>query len=447
MIAPRALLCTIACLPSLAGQPVRESYQAIAQKLIDAALVDEHAMDRLEYLCDRVGNRLSGSAALEEAVVWSAAEMRKSGLENVQTPPVMVPHWIRGAESAVMLKPLRKELAMTGLGMTVGTPADGIAGEVVAVKDAAQLEAFGRARVAGKIVLFTPRASSPTVERGPSLAGALGAIAVLAQAPHTRGISYDADKPKIPTAGISDEDALMIQRLLSAGTSVQVRLTLNDRQEPDFESHNVIGELRGREKPGEVVLVGGHLDSWDIGQGAQDDGSGAMGALEAVLLIKRLGLRPRRTIRVLFFVNEENGGAGDRAYGAMIGEAVMNHVATLIDDRGAETPTGFAFGAVSQDTKTPRAYAKAIEIAQLLDGIGASQIFVGGGGGHIPSVTGKGVPGFAIRTVNQTYEQLNHSNGDSFDKIVRRDYQLHVAALAVMSYVLADMPGRLGELD
>jgi len=428
------------------AESLAERYQAVAQKLITAALADSHSTDRLEYLCDRIGNRLSGSASLERAIEWSAEEMRKAGLENVQTPPVTVPHWVRGAESAVMLKPTRKNLVMVGLGMSVGTPPGGITGEVVAVKDAEDLTALGR-RVAGKIVLFTPRASSPTVERGPSLAGSLGAIGVLVQTPHTRGISYEDDKPKVPAAAISAEDALMMQRLISHGTPVEVRLTMDDRQEADAISHNVIGDLRGRERPQEIVVVGGHSDTWDLGQGAQDDGSGMMAAFEAALLIKKLGLQPRRTIRVLFFVNEENGGAGDRAYGATIGDAVKDHVAAIVDDRGAEQPTGFGFGAGDQDKKSPRAFQSALDIARLLDSIGAGKMMPGGGGGHIPSVTGHGVPGFGIQTVNIHYEETNHTNADSFDKIARRDFQLHVAAIAVLSYVLADMPERLSDLQ
>jgi hypothetical protein len=427
------------------AQSISTQYERIAQRLIQAALADKDSTARLEYLCDRIGNRLSGSPSLERAVEWSAAEMRMAGLD-VKTPPVMVPHWVRGAESALMLKPIRKELVMTGLGMSVGTPAGGITGDVIPVKDANALAALGRDKVAGKVVLFTPTATSPTVEQGPSIAGSLGAIAVLVQTPHTRGISYDERMPKIPTAAISAEDALMMSRLIAAGTPVQVRLTMDDHQGPDTESHNVIGDLRGREKPEEIVVVGGHIDTWDIGQGAQDDGSGMMAALEAVLLIKKLGLQPRRTIRVLFFVNEENGGAGDRAYGAMIGDAVRNHVAAIVDDRGAEKPVGFGFGAKEQDKTTPQAFERAVEIGKLLKSIAADKIMPGGGGGHIPSVTSHGVPGFGIQTVNVLYEQTNHTNADSFDKIVPGDFRLHVAALAVLSYVLADMPERLSDL-
>jgi hypothetical protein len=344
MSKPYACIAIAVCLLAAAsGQSISERYGSIAQKLISAALADKSSTARLEYLCDRIGNRLSGSAALERAVEWSAAEMKNAGLENVQAPPVMVPHWVRGEESAVMLKPIRKTLEMIGLGMSVGTPPGGITGQVVVARNADNLAALGREKASGRIVLFTTP-DSPTVERGASAAAALGAIAMLVNTPHTRGLTYDENKPKIPAAVLSAADALMIGRLVGGGTPVEVHLAMDDHQEPDALSHNVIGDLRGREKPEEVVLLGGHLDTWDIGQGAQDDGSGVMSALEAVLLLKKLGLQPRRTIRLLFFVNEENGGAGERAYGSMIGEEVRNHVASIVDDRGAEKPVGFGFG-------------------------------------------------------------------------------------------------------
>ena len=428
-----------------AESPIEQRYGGAAQKLIQAALADNDSTARLQYLCDRIGSRLSGSPGLERAVEWSAAEMRKAGLENVRTPLVKVPHWIRGQERASMIAPIERPLVMVGFGMSVGTPPGGIAADVIAAPDLDRLAALGRGKVAGKIVLFTPLASSPTVEKGPSLAGALGAVAVLIHTPHTRGIAYEDGKPKIPAAAVSAEDALMIERLLDGGTPVRVRLVMEDRQPPDADSHNVMGDLRGSEKPEEIVVVAGHLDSWDLGQGAMDDGSGVTAALEAVALIRKLGLHPRRTIRVLFFVNEENGGAGDRAYGAMIGDAVSNHVAVIVDDRGAEKPTGFGFGGKGQDVNAP-SFRRTVEIGELLRGISAGKISPGGGGGHLPSLTSHGVPGFGVQTVDVHYSEWNHTNADSFDKIVPEEFQLHVASIAVLSYVLADVPERLGQL-
>jgi len=217
-----------------------------------------------------------------------------------------------------------------------------------------------------------------------------------------------------------------------------------------------MGEIRGREKPDEVVVLGGHIDSWDIGQGANDDGSGIMATLEAVALIKKLGLHPRRTIRVVFWVNEENGGAGGRAYRQMIGDQVKNHVAAIEMDGGAERPMGFGFGAggeegpargsVAANSVSPAAFQRAVEIGKLLAAIEGGQITPGGGGADIGPIMADGVPGFGVQTVGTHYFDWHHTDADSFDKIVPREFQLNVAALAVLSYVVADMPERFTEI-
>ena len=263
--------------------------------------------------------------------------------------------------------------------------------------------------------------------------------------PHTMALWYQEGAPKIPLATINVEDAEMIQRLVESGERVRIRLKMEAHMEPDADSHNVFGDLRGSEKPDEVVILGGHIDSWDVGQGAEDDGTGMMAALEAVALIKKLGLQPKRTIRVCFWVNEENGGAGGRAYRAMF-PSVANHVAAIEDDQGAEFPTGFGFGATQQQAIFPGAFQRVVEIGELLKSVDGGKIFPRGGGGDIRPLTADGVPGFAVRTISKHYDEWHHTHADSFDKIDPRDFQLHIAALAVMSYVLADMPERLSEL-
>lgn len=234
--------------------------------------------------------------------------------------------------------------------------------------------------------------------------------------------------------------------MVESGIPVRVRLTMQAHQEADAESHNVMGEIPGRERPREVVVLGGHIDSWDVGQGAQDDGSGIMAALQAVLLIKKLGLEPRRTVRVCFWVNEENGFAGGRAYREMIGGAIHDHIAAIEMDNGAEKPVGFGFGAADQDRRTPRAFERVLEIGKLLQLIGGGEITTKGGGGDIRYLVRDGVPGFAVKTVETLYSNWHHTNSDTFDKIVPRDFQMNVASLAVLSYVLADMPERLTDL-
>jgi Zn-dependent M28 family amino/carboxypeptidase len=362
-----------------------------------------------------------------------------------------------------MLEPVNKPLTMIGLGMSVGTPKDGITGDVVAVSSFDELNALGRAKVEGKIVLLNPEWAGygQTVTyrtNGPSAAAKLGAKAVLVrsmtgsslQTPHTGATQYADGVPKIPAAALSVEDAAMIQRLTKSGTPVQVRLNMEAHQEADADSHNVMGEIRGREKPDEVVVLGGHIDSWDIGQGANDDGSGIMATFEAVALIKKLGLHPRRTIRVVFWVNEENGGAGGRAYRAMVGDQVKNHVAAIEMDGGAEKPIGFGFGGGGGEGFGPpapaAAFERAVEIGRLLAAIDGGQMTAGGGGADIAPLLADGVPGFGVRTVGTHYFDWHHTDADSFDKIVPREFQLNVAALAVLSYVVADMPERFTEI-
>jgi hypothetical protein len=299
---------------------------------------------------------------------------------------------------------------------------------------------------------------------GASAAAKLGAKAVLVrsmtgvslQTPHTGAMNYADGVPKIPAAALSVEDAAMLQRLTSGGTPVQVRLTMEAHQEPDADSHNVMGEIRGREKPEEVVVLGGHIDSWDIGQGANDDGSGIMATFEAVAPIKKLGLKPRRTIRVVFWVNEENGGAGGKAYRAMIGDGIRNHVAAIERDGGAEKPVGFGFGGggrgraggpeASASSVTVAAFQRAVQIGKLLEGIEGGAMSAGGGGEDIGPLLADGVPGFGVRTAGTHYFDWHHTDADSFDKIVPREFQLNVASLAVLSYAIADMPERLRDI-
>jgi len=313
------LIAAIALAPYLLAQDaptLAEQYRATATRLIDAALADQGGMDKLSYLCDRIGNRLSGSPGLEKAIAWAAAQMKDDGLSNVVTPRVKVPHWVRGNESAALVEPVSKPLTILGLGGSVATPKKGITAEVVTVSNFDELEKKGRAGIQGKIVLFNVvyQGYGRTVvyrHTGASRAARLGAVAVLVrsitpvslQSPHTGALEYTDADPKIPAAAVTIEDATMIQRLTDAGNPVSVHLEMEARTLPDADSANVIGEIPGREKPEEIVVIGGHIDSWDVGAGAQDDGSGIITALEAVHLIHKLGLKPRRTLRVVFWTN------------------------------------------------------------------------------------------------------------------------------------------------
>jgi hypothetical protein len=438
------------CGAALHAQSLTDQYRATADKLIDAALADTEGYERLTYLCYRIGNRLSGSPGLERAIAWSAEQMKAAGLSNVRTIPVKAPKWVRGAESARMVAPRPVRLHMLGLGGSVATPPGGITADVVAVSSFDELEKLGRAKVQGKIVVYNnPYQGYGTSvayrSSGPSRAAALGAVATLVrsvtplamQIPHTGALNYAEGQPKIPAASVSPEDAAMLTTLYRSGTPVRVHLQMSARTEPDADSANVIGEIPGREHPEEVVVIGGHIDSWDVGQGAQDDGGSIMACLEALSIMKKLNLQPRRTIRVVFWTNEENGGRGAIGYREWVGDQIKNHVAGIEMDGGAEAPRGYGAGVDAGSLDLLK------QVAKLLDRVGAGSIIAGGGGAHITPLVRGGVPGLSELTVGTRYFDWHHTEADTLDKVDPEDFRKNVASLAVMSYVLADMPGRL----
>ena len=445
--------------PTITGQ-----YGPTAKQIIDAALVDDAGYARLVTLCDRIGNRLSGSESLLRAVKWSAEEMRKAGLTNVVTPAVMVPHWVRGKESGAIVAPIEKPLHFLGLGMSVSTPPAGITADAVVVADFAELMSLGT-KVAGKIVVFNApyEGYGRTVQyrvAGPSRAAKQGAVGVLVrsvtplalQLPHTGTLQYTPDDPKIPAAAISIEDALLLKRLQDSGATPRVHMEMQAHMDPDQQAANVVGEIVGSEKPQEIVVMGGHIDSWDVGQGAQDDGSGIMATLEAAALIHKLGLKPKRTIRVVFWVNEENGGRGGEAYATWVGDAAKNHVAAIEMDEGAERPLGFGYGGgfihgpLGTDHRSPeqeRSMKICQEIGQLLAPIQATQVNPGGGGADIGPIVAQGVAALSPTTTAEHYFDWHHTQADTVDKVDPREFKKNTAMLAVLAYVLADMPEKL----
>ena len=448
-----ATAAAVALASLLAADGLSEAYRTPANKLIDAALADNEGYAKLAYLCDRIGNRLSGSESLDKAVAWAAEQMKKDGLENVVTPKVKVPHWVRGNESAALVEPVKKQLTMLGLGGSIATPKAGITAAVLPIGSFAELEKRGRSEVSGKIVLYNVpwEGYGRTVayrHGGASRAAALGAVAVLVrsitpvslQTPHTGAMEYEADAPKIPAAAVTIEDATLIQRLADSGAKVVVHLAMEAKTLPDADSANVIGEIPGRERPQEIVVIGGHIDSWDVGAGAQDDGSGIITCLQAAALIKKLGLQPRRTLRVVFWTNEENGGAGGKAYREWAGDTVKNHVAAIEMDGGAEKPAGFG---VSAGANTQAYLARIHDLSSLLERVDAGSLTAGGGGADISPLMHDGVPGIGVHTVGTHYFDWHHSEADTLDKVSLEDFRKNLASLAVMSFALADMPGRL----
>ena len=467
-------------MPGVAG-PLAAKYGADVSRILQAAQTDDDGYVVLTYLCDHIGKRLSGTPQLNTAVAWGAELMRKAGLQNVTVQPVMVPRWVRGSESGAMMYkgeagPITRPLHMLGLGMSAGTSAGGITAPVVFVPSFDALDAMAPEQVKGKIVVFNPGWHGYGVNTqdrtyGASRAAAKGAVAMLVrsatglamQIPHTGTLVYDAKQPKIPAAAITVEDALMIERLCKE-EPVTVHLQMDAHMEADVEAGNVMGEIVGSEHPEQVVAIGGHIDSWDVGQGAQDDGSGIMAAFQAVTLIHKLGLKPKRTIRLVFWVNEENGDAGGRAYRRMIGEKIGDQVAAIEMDGGAETPLGIGYGSVggprrprtpggagpartadanSTPAEVKQSVATLQDIVSMLGPIGTDTVSEGGGGTDIEPLTADGVPGLSPRTTEAHYFDWHHTEADTLDKVDPVEFRKNATMLSVVAYVLADMDGRL----
>jgi len=430
--------------------PWLDSYREPASRIAAAATSNSDAWQRLAELTDTFGNRLSGSPQLQAAIEWAAAEMKKDGLENVHTEPAMVPHWVRGDEHAEIVTPTLQSLVMLGLGNSVGTPPAGVQAAILVVKNFDDLDRHSREAV-GRIVVFNvpfTNYGETVVYRsdGPSRAARAGAVAMLLRSvgppglrtPHTGVLRYADDAPRIPAAAITTEDADQLQRMQDRGTSVVVRLVMGAQMLPDVESANVVGELVGRERPEEVVVVSGHSDSWDVGRGAMDDGGGCVVSWEALRVLKRLNLRPRRTIRVVLFVNEENGTRGGMAYRDRHTAELANHVLMLESDSGPFRPVGFGFSG------NDRARELVTQIATLLSPIGADRIGQGGGGTDIgPAVQAGKLPAMSLNVDGTRYFLFHHTQADTVDKLDPADMSRCVAAIAVMAYVVADMPERL----
>jgi carboxypeptidase Q len=426
-----------------------DPYRDASSRLLGEALSTRHAWDRLAELGDTFGHRLSGSQALEDAIDWAVAEMKRDGLENVHKEPVKVPHWVRGQESLEITSPRPGPLVMLGLGNSIGTTAEGIEAELIVLHSFDELTAAGD-RVKGKIVLFNVPFTNygQTVQfrsAGPSAAARAGAVAMLVRAvgppglrtPHTGSLTYADGAPKIPAAAIPTEDADRLQRMVLRGTTIRLRLKMDAKFLPDADSFNVVGEIRGREKPDEVLVVSGHFDSWDVGAGATDDGGGCIVSWEALRVMKKLNLRPRRTIRVVLWTNEENGLRGGNAYRDRYLDQLANHVLMMESDSGVFRPTGFGF------TGSDEARARVRDIATLLRGIQADRIGPSGEGADIgPSIQAGRMPSMALE-VEGNYFLLHHTPADTVDKIDPTDMARASAAIAVMTYVIAEMPDRL----
>lgn len=421
-------------------------------QLISESVESDVAWERLTYMADTFGPRFSGSEALENSIDWIVKTMEEDGFDEVWTQTIKVPHWVRGEESAILTSPRKKNLPMLGLGGSIATPKGGITAEVIVVKNFEELERV-KDQVDGKIVLFNAEFTSygRTVQyrtNGAVQAAKHGAVASLIrsvgpysmQTPHTGVMYYEDGVKKIPHAAITVEDAMLIQRLYDRGEKIEVHLEMNAQTLPDTESRNVIAELKGSEHPEEIIVLGGHIDSWDIGQGVMDDGGGCIAAWEAVRLMIEAGIKPKRTIRVVLWTNEENGLRGANEYHRWVKEeeqSLDNHVLAMESDAGVFDPIGFGFSGSDE------AYEILSEIGRTLVSIESGEVTKGGGGADIGPLMQDGVPGMGLVVDGSKYFWYHHTASDTMDKLDKEDFNECVATMAVFAYAVADIDQRL----
>jgi hypothetical protein len=434
---------------------------ATMAKLRDAAIADPYALDELRHLTDNIGPRLSGSPQAQHAVEYVAAEMRALGAE-VTLEKTSVPHWVRGEETGAlvawkgMTPGTTQKIVLTALGSSVATPDSGITAEVVVVNNWAELKALDSASVKGKILLFNHKFDKQLAAQqggiyaygdgvgyraaAPIVGGSVGAIAVLVRSvggadyriPHTGQTQYADGIAKIPAAAVTAEDADLLADLATQGP-VTMHLTLTPKTLPDAPSYNVIADWKGTEHPEQVVVVSGHLDSWDLATGAIDDGAGIVVSMQAIHLLSKLGIHPKRTVRFIAWMAEEEGSQGAATYMQEFGKDAANHIGAIESDLGAGHPDGVMWAG------KPELGEWLQPVAQALDPIGA-QTFTSSPetGEDIEGLTEKGVPSFAPSQDSRFYFNYHHTPADTFDKVNPRELSENAAVMTVLAYALAD---------
>ncbi len=455
-VASRVLLAVLAASSAgAADESLPSETLAAARTLRDRAVSGTRASEWVAGVTDRAGPRLAGSDGDRRAVAWGLETLRALGFSNVRAEPVTVEVWQRDAESGEVVTPRPQRLALTALGGSIATPEAGLDGELFEVASLEDLETRGAA-ARGKIVFFNKRMERRSDiggyekavdvrSKGASRAARWGAIGVLIRSvgtdsnrlPHTGGLRYDEALPRIPAAAVSGPDADLLARMIQSSAPVRVRFRLACGRRGTAESANVVGEIPGRTKPEEIVLLGAHLDSWDLGTGALDDGAGCGVVIEAGRLIARMTRRPARTIRVVLFANEENGLAGGKTYAKAHAAELDRHQAALEADSGTGRPMGLSWLAA------PSAEPYLRRIAELLEPVGTGRLSGdGSGGADISPLRPAGVPLFAVLQDFSTYFDFHHTANDTFDKIEPASLDRTVAAVAAFAYAVADAPAR-----
>ncbi|PYL56469.1 MAG: peptidase M28 family protein [Verrucomicrobia bacterium] len=460
-------LCAVRCEAQSAtptAAPIVFSPQTLAdlKRLQQTALNSDYAYRQVAHLANNIGPRLSGSVQAAKAVEYVANELKAIGCQ-VQLEKVMVPHWVRGEETATLVQfpgqaeNTTQKIVLCALGPSVATPPEGITADVIAAKNFDELKALPREKVAGKIVLFNyPFDKQMAAEGrggeaygeavvyrgdGPSAAARQGAVACLVRSvgsadyrlPHTGYTKYADDAPKIPAAAITAEDAELIVDLARQGP-VRMKLVLTPQQLPDVESANVIGDIKGTEHPEQIVIVSGHLDSWDLATGATDDGAGVAVSMEAANLIQKLHLKPKRTIRVIAWMNEENGLRGSKQYAKNHEKEWSNHFAVMETDGGAGHPLGLNVKGKPEIKKM-----LAPVLATLQESGAGGTNFVEHVGADIEPMEEANIPAFSPIQDSRFYFNYHHTAADTLDKIMPKELGENSAVVAVAAYALANL--------
>jgi carboxypeptidase Q len=423
--------------------------------IFNSALKDGQSYEWLRDLTQNIGGRLSGSPEAAESVAWGEKLMKEVGLDSVWLQPVMVPHWVRGEKEVAKytINGVKKNVPICALGFSIATPKEGILAEVIEVKSIEEAKALG-AKMKDKIIFFnrpfddtlinTFKAYGGCVDQrvnGATICGEFGAKGVIVRSmtnsiddfPHTGVMIYGEDlipEKYIPAAAISSRAANILSDDLKQNPNLKFYFKQSCETLPDAPSFNVVGEIRGSETPENIVVVGGHLDSWDLGEGAHDDGTGVVQSLEVAYLFKKNNIKPKNTLRVVFFMNEENGTRGAKKYAELSKLNKENHIGGLESDAGGHTPRGFSIDANSVNTKLLQSWKK------LLSPYGLHDLDKGGSGADISPLKGENVTLVGYRPDSQRYFDYHHTSIDTFDKVNKRELELGSASMASIIYLM-----------
>ncbi|MTI21395.1 peptidase M28 family protein [Fulvivirga sp. RKSG066] len=446
----------ISLLLLIANYPAQsQSDEAMIRKIYNQALTKGESYEMLDYLSNEIGGRLSGSPQAAAAVEWSRQKMIAYGFDTVYLQEVMVPHWVRGKQEVAHVVNSKRlgnmDMTICAIGNSIGTGAQGVQGKIVEVKDFESLEKLGKKNLEGKIVFFnrpfdqtqihTFKAYGGAVDQrvyGASEAAKYGAIGVVVRSmasniddvPHTGTLRYSDEQPKIPAVAISTIDAETLSQALEMESDMEFYFETHCEMLPDVLSYNVIGELKGSTKPNEYIVVGGHLDSWDLGDGSHDDGAGCVQSIEVLRIMKELNYKPNHTIRAVMFMNEENGMRGGNKYAEIAKEKGETHVAALESDSGGFTPRGFRTTGGDEVKQQLKAWSV------LLEPYGLHDFSQPGGGADIGPLAEQGTVLFGLQPDSQRYFNYHHTTSDTFDKVNKRELELGAAAMTSLVYLI-----------